>query len=189
MGLFRRALFNLWYFFNPPWDTGVSPPELMDFIESNPPGRALDLGCGTGTNALTLANHAWEVTGVDFAATAIVQARRKARQAGAAVDLRIDDVTQLKGINGTFDLILDMGCFHILSGEAIERYTHNLDRLLAPGGTFLLYGFFRDPQESGTGLVEADLEAVCAQLQLIERQDGTERGIRPSAWFIFRKSA
>lgn len=189
MSLIRRVYFNLWYFFNPPWDTGVSPPELMAFIESHPPGRALDLGCGTGTNVITLARHGWQVTGVDFAATAIAQAKSKARQAGVAVDLQVADVTNLKRFSEPFDLILDMGCFHSLSGDAVRQYAQNLERLLAPGGTFLLYGFFRDQQDGGPGLVEADIVALKAHLALVERQHGTERGLRPSAWFTFRKTA
>jgi methylase of polypeptide subunit release factors len=67
MKIFRKLFFNLWYFRDPPWDTGISPPELIDFINSNPPGKALDIGCGTGTNAIRLAKEGWRVTGVDFA--------------------------------------------------------------------------------------------------------------------------
>lgn len=189
MNLFRRALFNLWYLFNPPWDTGISPPELMAFIESHPPGRALDLGCGTGTNVITLARHGWQVTGVDFAATAIAQAKSKANHAGVAVDLQVADVTNLEGLSGPYNLILDMGCFHSLSGDAVRQYAQTLDRLLAPGGTFLLYGFFRDTQNGGPGLIEADIDALKAHLGLVERRNGTERGLHPSAWFTFRKAA
>ncbi|TMK17193.1 MAG: methyltransferase domain-containing protein [Actinobacteria bacterium] len=51
-----------------PWDTGVTPPEVVDLIEGPAAvaaGRALDLGCGTGTNVRYLAQHGWEATGVD----------------------------------------------------------------------------------------------------------------------------
>ncbi|HZD55845.1 MAG TPA: class I SAM-dependent methyltransferase, partial [Anaerolineales bacterium] len=71
MKILRRIFFNLWYYREPPWDTGISPPELLAFIESHPAGQALDLGCGTGTNVITLARNGWQVTGVDFAPRAI----------------------------------------------------------------------------------------------------------------------
>jgi hypothetical protein len=84
-------------------------------------------------------------------------------------------------------LILDIGCFHNLIGEDISHYIQNLERLLAPGGSFLMYGFFKDPQESEPGLLEDDINRLASYFELVKRQDGTERGWRPSAWFTFRK--
>ena len=114
-GFFRRILFNLWYFRRPPWDSGISPPELMEFIKCNPPGRALDLGCGTGTNVLTLAQLGWQVTGIDFAPRAISIARRKIQSENITANLYVGDVTRLDGIDGPFEFILDLGCFHGLT--------------------------------------------------------------------------
>ncbi len=114
---FRRMSFNLWYFRRPPWDTGITPPELMAFVASRPSGRALDLGCGTGTNAITLAQYGWQVTGIDFAMKAIRLARRKAIKASVVIDFHVGDVTRLEGITGLFDLVLDIGCFHSLTPE------------------------------------------------------------------------
>lgn len=187
MSFFRRLFFNLWYLRKPPWDTGVSPPELLDFIAQHPPGRALDLGCGTGTNVLTLAQHGWQVTGVDFAARAIKKAKKRLRKADVQAELIVDDVTELQGLSGPFDLILDIGCFHGLSEEGVAKYIRNLDRLLAPGGYLLLYGFFKGPEESGTGLLESDLEAIATLLEPIDRKDSTERKLRPSVWMTYRR--
>jgi SAM-dependent methyltransferase len=184
--LFRKFFFNLWYFKNPPWDTGVSPPELLEFIRTHPPGRALDLGCGTGTNVITLAHHGWQVTGVDFARKAILAARAKTRQAGITAPLHVGDVTRLDGINGPFELILDIGCFHTLSEEGKDCYRQNLERLLAPGGTYLLYGFFKTPGGKGIGLEETDLEKLSARFRLTRREDGTNRGDRSSAWLTYQ---
>jgi len=70
------------YYLNgrPPWDTGVTPPELVALVEEHdgPPGRVLELGCGTGTNAVYLARHGWDVTAVDLIDRAVEQAREKA---------------------------------------------------------------------------------------------------------------
>ena len=78
MGWKRRILFGLAYLTgNTPWDTGVTPPEVIRLVQSGElmPGRAVDLGCGTGLNAIYLVRHGWEVTGVDGAAAAIRRAR------------------------------------------------------------------------------------------------------------------
>ena len=80
MNFLRRLQFNFWYFRNPPWDSGITPPELFEFIQSHPAGRAIDIGCGTGTNVITLAKIGWQVTGFDFAARAIQLAKRKAKK-------------------------------------------------------------------------------------------------------------
>ena len=185
MSYFRRLFFNLWYLRKPPWDTGISPPELFDFIEHHPPGRALDLGCGTGTNVITLVQHGWQVTGVDFAARAIKIARKRVEEAGEQAELLVNDVIDLSNLTGPYDFILDLGCFHGLSQDEVVRYSLNLERLLAPGGYFLMYGFIKEPGESGTGLEEKDLEALSALLEVVDRKDGTGRGLRPSAWITY----
>ncbi|MBI5296543.1 MAG: class I SAM-dependent methyltransferase [Chloroflexi bacterium] len=192
MNLFQRLRFNFWYFGSPPWDTGVSPPELFEFIDTHPRGRAIDLGCGTGTNVITLAKAGWSVTGVDFASRAIALARRKTRAAHIQAKLRVGDATRLDGIEGPFDLALDMGCFHNIGDRA--AYLRELDRLLAPGGFWLMYGFVQAPASldgPGTsfGLGEADLELIHQHLTPVHRRDGSDRGSHPSAWFLYQKNS
>ena len=182
--IFHRLTFNLWYYFNPPWDSGISPPELLNFIRENPPGKAIDIGCGTGTNVITLTQAGWVVTGVDFAPRAIRIARRKAQKAGIQADLLVQDASNLKEIHGPFDLALDMGCFHGM-GDKKADYLTELDRILAPGGHWLMYGFFASG--TGPGLAEADLDLVPASMKRIWRQDGFDKQERPSAWFLFQK--
>ncbi len=186
MSLLRRLSFHFWYFGNPPWDRGVSPPELLDFIQKNPPSRAIDLGCGTGTNVITLAQAGWQVTGVDFAPRAIQLAKRKVKAANLKADLRVGDTTNLRGIEGPFDLALDMGCFHGVEDRA--AYLNELTRLLAPGGHWLLYAFFNPaPHPTGPGLGASDLDLISARgLTQVWRQDGVDRRERPSAWFLFK---
>jgi cyclopropane fatty-acyl-phospholipid synthase-like methyltransferase len=186
---FSRIFFNLWYLFKkPPWDTGISPPELLAYLDSHTPGRALDLGCGTGANLVSMAQRGWQVTGVDFAVKAISAARRKARQAGVKVELHVADVTRIDDIHGPFDLILDIGCFHNLDQGGKLRYLANLVRLLAPQGAFLLYAFSTTGDSDATtrsGITPADVERLNQTLRLIQRLDGSERGLRPSAWFMY----
>lgn len=189
MRFVRRLGFNLWYYFQPPWDSGVSPPELLEFIESHPPGRAIDLGCGSGTNVITLARSGWQVTGVDFAPRAISLAKRKAREAEVTANLSLGDVTRLRDITEPFDLALDLGCFHSLSMPERVDYLHSLDRLLAPGGHWLMYGFFKTDAGPGPGLRESDLELASLHLSLVWRREGSDKRGRPSAWFLFQKSS
>jgi SAM-dependent methyltransferase len=182
-------MFSIWYFRRPPWDSGITPPELLEYLESRPArGRAIDLGCGTGTNVITLARMGWQVTGVDFVPKAIELAKGKARKAGVSVDLRVGDVTRLDGISGPFDFALDLGCFHGLTETERSAYLHQLDRLLAPGGTWFMYTFLHSAQDnSGAGLSLDDLQQIQERFQLRSRSDGFDRGDHPSAYFIFDK--
>jgi cyclopropane fatty-acyl-phospholipid synthase-like methyltransferase len=186
---FRRLTFRLWYLFNPPWDTGISPPELQDFIANHSPGKAIDIGCGTGTNVITLAQAGWQVTGVDFVPRAIKTAKRKVKKAGIEAELFVRDVTELEGISGPFDLALDIGCFHTI-GDKKENYLTELDRILAPGGHWLMYGFFNpDSASDSHGLAETDLNQISDSMTQVWRQDGTDRGERASAWFLYQKKS
>jgi cyclopropane fatty-acyl-phospholipid synthase-like methyltransferase len=146
------------------------------------------LGCGSGTNVITLAKHGWRVTGVDFARRAIQLANKKAQQNGVTVNLRIGDVTRLDQIFGPFDLDLDIGCYHSLSVDGRKDYSSKIVQLLSPSGTYLLYVFFKSsPDEIGPGVTEIDINGISQSLQLIQRQDGSERGRRPSAWLTYQK--
>jgi SAM-dependent methyltransferase len=180
----RRAFFSLMYLFSKPrWDTGIPAPELVHTIAHRPPGRALDLGCGTGTNVRYLAEHGWQATGVDFVPSAVAQARRRLRPLPA--DLRVGDVTRLEEMDfpGLFDLALDMGCFHSLSGEGQGRYALGLERWMRPGGIYLLYAWQSAPDGKGSGLAR---EAVEAAFSHGFRLTGYEQGQgRPSAWYYF----
>lgn len=187
MSLLRRLTFNLWYLGTPPWDGYISPPELISYIQQNPPGRTIDLGCGTGTHVITLAKAGWEVTGVDFAHLAIWLAKRKAREHGVKARLLPRDVTHLHGIQGPFDFALDMGCLHAVEDKA--AYLRELKRILAPGGRWLLYAFFKpEDQPEGPGLTSADMSLLENNLHLASRQDGNDSRGRPSGWFLFENS-
>src|SRR5574340_1040746 len=115
----QRILFDIRYLFRPPWDTRISPPELLDYIGSHRAGAALDLGCGTGTNVLTLAAAGWNTSGVDFSRLAICLARRRLRQSGLRARLMAADVTRPLPLAETYDLVLDIGCFYSMSNWAV----------------------------------------------------------------------
>ena len=188
--MLRRLVYGLWYYFHPPWDTGITPLEVVEAIEAPnglPPGRALDLGCGTGTNSLYLARHGWQVVGVDFAGMAIRIARRKARQAGLTADFYVADVTRLDllAIQPPFDLALDIGCFHSLTADARGRYLNGLRRLLRPGARWMLYAF--GPRRRGAMNLGITTEAMKSLSQPDFRLLRVEVGSDPSgpaaAWY------
>jgi cyclopropane fatty-acyl-phospholipid synthase-like methyltransferase len=189
--MIRRFFFELQYLFRrTPWDTGISPPELLAFLESHPPGRALDLGCGTGTNVLTMALKGWKVTGVDFSSRAIRKALQRASDLDLRVDLKKGDVTKLLGVEGPFDLVLDIGCFHSLTREGMTEYASNLSHLLRPAGTYLLYAWIREPQDvTSKSLTLNEIRAFFdGAFEIVDIQLGTDR-YRKSAWFTLRRKS
>ena len=185
----RRLFFQYSYYQKPPWDTGISPPELFEFIENHKPGRAIDIGCGTGTNIITLARAGWQTTGVDFAPRAVHLARKKLMEAGLRADVRVSDATKLHKIYGPYDLALDLGCFHGISEKGQEQYLAQLDRILAPQGFWLIYGFIKpESDRESSGLTEALIGRLSSQLNMISRQEGyDDKRQRSSAWFLFQK--
>ncbi|WP_229873624.1 class I SAM-dependent methyltransferase [Streptomyces cirratus] len=106
-------------------------------------GRALDLGCGPGRNALYLASSGFQVDAVDLSPAAVAWAGDRAREAGADVRFRAGDAFGLVGdeLGGPYDLIYDSGCFHHLPPHRRISYLDVLDRALAPGGHFALTCF------------------------------------------------
>ena len=181
--------FNLAYLQHPPWDTNISPPELLAFIKEHPPGRALDLGCGTGTNVITLTKAGWQATGIDFVPSAIAQARRKARQAKAACTLRVGDVTHLSSDLREQDLTLDIGCFHGLSTSQRAAYLEGVQRTLKPSGHWLVYvHLVAQPEEGRSGITEADVSDLNTHFRLVRREDGQDTARkRASAWLLYQR--
>lgn len=181
----QKFFFTLQYLRHPRWDTGLTPPELIEFTRLRQPGRALDLGCGTATNVIYLAQQGWQASGIDFASRAISIGKKKARQAGIQVDLQVADVTRPLPFDQPFDLILDIGCLHSLPASAREGYFSNLFRLLAKDGTYLLYAFTGEDSNQ-PGLSSQEIDWLSRKLNLIHRQDGSDTAsVRHSSWFTF----
>lgn len=181
--LSSRLFFRLFYLKTPPWDSGISPPELIAFVEKHSPGRALDLGCGTGTNLITLGQHGWQVSGIDFVPKAIRQARRKAHKAGLDVELTVGDVSNPKLYQGSYDLILDMGCYHALTAVQRAQYRKNVSGHLSSRGAYLLYGF---TSEDESRISWRDIAAFEELLTLEKRVDSQDASGPGSAWFWFK---
>jgi len=168
------------------WDSGVSPPELMEFLDNHQPGRALDMGAGTGTNMLSLFQNGWEVIGVEYALRAVMIGRKKLRDNGFPPTLFLKNVTNPLSIEGKFNLIYDIGCFHSLSGEGKEAYKQNLLQYLHIGGSFLIYGFM-ESRIRRNGISKNDINNLKENFLLEKQKEGIDRNVRPSIWMQFKR--
>jgi len=167
-----------------PWDSGVPPPELIEVIEGArrlPPGRALDLGCGTGTTTIYMASNGWQVIGVDFIPRPIRAARAKAVAAGLSVAFLVGDVTRLHEypIEPGFDLLFDQGCFHSLPEAAQPAYAREVTGMARSGATYLLYAFGRQSEVRRRrffpkGVTPDEVRARFSEFELVEARPGTD---------------
>jgi SAM-dependent methyltransferase len=194
--LLQRVWWNLVYLTRKtPWDTGITPPEVRTVVESGQvsPGRALDLGCGTGTNVIYLVQHSFETVGVDLSSRAIAQAQRKIRQARLAKQAQVyaGDVTQLDKlpIEGLFDLALDIGCLHSVDPSARQQYAQGLIRRMQPGGLYLLCAFGPRPGSVGRmGITPEQVAQLFAPaLSVLQVTHGQDQGRVASAWYTLQK--
>jgi SAM-dependent methyltransferase len=99
-----------------PWDTGTPDPQLVEMIESRAiaPGRTLEIGCGTGTNANFLAQHGFNVLGIDISEVAVNRARAKAHR---QCRFEVMDFLAAAPTGGPFEFVFDRGCFHVFDDE------------------------------------------------------------------------
>ena len=182
----RKLLrFNLMYLRQPPWDTGVTPPEVIEVVEGGviPPGRAVDLGCGTGTNAIYLARRGFTVYGVDSALIAILKARRKARRAGVHVHFHVGAVTRLDFLPGPVDFALDIGCLHGLLAEDRPAYAAAVANAFRPGGHYLLYAW---GWRGWAGIEPEEVKHLFGdRMQMVWMRTGEEGGA-PATWYLMR---
>jgi SAM-dependent methyltransferase len=107
------------------------------------PGRALDVGCGSGADAVYLAKRGWRVTAVDAVEKALARARERAAEEGVEVDWIRGDVTSLGGLalEPGFNLLYDFGCLHGLSDSRRRGVAAGLTELAAPGAMLLVLAF------------------------------------------------
>ena len=138
-----------------PWIIEEPPRALVDLVEAGDvrPGRAIDLGCGTGNYAIYLASKGLDVTGVDISPTAIRIARENAKNKGVRCDFVAADVLgNLKDVKGTFDFAYDWELLHHIFPEKRKKYVENIYRILNPRGKYLSVCFSeKDPQFGGSG--------------------------------------
>jgi len=141
------------------WDERYMTDELIWRAEPNrflvkevarmKPGRALDLACGEGRNALWLAERGWQVTGVDFSPVGLAKARRLAVVRRVDVSWLRADVLEWNPPQTAFDLVIVM--YLQLPADARRRVLSRAARALTPGGTLLVVGHDSTNLTEGTG--------------------------------------
>ena len=169
---------------------------LVEDTSPWPPGRALDVGCGSGTSAVYLAAHGWQVTGVDWIAAALDQARQRATRLdpgpGTARFVQADvSRPDFLPDHAPVDLWLDVGCLHGLPHDARPIYAGHVARLLRPGGRLLLYCWGRFERDGViVGLDPDDLGALfgpaLSLLSQVQSRDSVDQA-RPAGWYSFAR--
>lgn len=117
--------------------------ELAQLVEAGRvrQGRAIDLGCGVGREAIYLAQHGFDVTGVDTSPTAIRMAELAAAREGVRVMFVVDDLTDLRHVEGKFDLLVDYGALNDLNRVQRDAYMESVFPLADEGSQFVLMCF------------------------------------------------
>ncbi len=126
----------------PPWDIGHPQKEFIRLAEEGEiGGRVLDVGCGTGENALYLAHLGFEVWGIDGAQSAIKKAREKAKERGIKANFLTGDALKLQSLQKRFDTVIDCGLFHVFTDEERPIFATSLSSVLYPSGRYFMLCF------------------------------------------------
>ncbi len=129
-----------------PWERR-NVPELWRPLFEGPdamePARALDIGCGSGRDAVHLAGHGWRVTAVEFVDKALARAKQRAAEEGVEVQWVSGDVGELGrlGLEPGYRLLYDFGCIQGLPDSARRGAADGMTELAAPGARLLLLAF------------------------------------------------
>ncbi len=138
----------------PPWETGRPSSELRRVLSANrvQPCPAIELGCGTGQNALWLAEQGFDVLAVDVSPLAIQRAREQPVRTGARARFLAADLLDFWQLRGPYRFFFDRGCYHSLHPYGTDGYLRTLDQVLEPGALgLLLAGNADEPEEEFVG--------------------------------------
>ncbi|MEZ6047371.1 MAG: class I SAM-dependent methyltransferase [Planctomycetaceae bacterium] len=122
-----------------PWDSRLVSLELMKVLQEQniQPGRALELGCGTGTNSIYLAKQGFDVTAIDISERALETAAMKAHEANVEVRFILGDLCDLHLVTSPFDFVFDRGCYHCVRKIDLPGFMDTLNKYTHPGSLWL----------------------------------------------------
>ncbi len=126
-----------------PWELGRPRKVLVELVEKGliKKGKALDICCGAGTNAIYLARKGFQVTGIDISYKAVEIAKEKARKVNAKIRFQVQNFLNLTFREGEFDFVFDMGCFHHVKVNDRSTFIKGVYRVLKKGGFYLMVCF------------------------------------------------
>jgi len=136
------SFFNAAYLGTPPWDIGRPQREFVKLAdEGKIIGDVVDLGCGTGENAIMFAARGNRVVGIDSAPLAITKAKAKAKERGSSAEFVVGNALDLAALGSSFDVATDCGLFHTFSDRERNIFEKNLRNILKPGGRYFMLCF------------------------------------------------
>jgi ubiquinone/menaquinone biosynthesis C-methylase UbiE len=134
--------FDQMYQAQAPWDTGRPQPAIVKLAEAGLiRGVVLDVGCGTGENALYLAARGHECWGMDFVPVAISRAKAKAAERRIHAHFLVGNALELSTVGKQFDTLIDCGLFHTFGDAERAAFVRELAGILRPGGWLYLLCF------------------------------------------------
>lgn len=137
---------------SPPWDIGRPQPAFVELVSAGEfnKGSVLDVGCGTGENALYIAENGFSTVGVDLSSRAIVAAKAKANERKLRVDFRLANALSLDFKGGCFDNVIDSGLFHTFNDTDRGSFANEIARVLKADGRYFMLCFSdKEPTDWG----------------------------------------
>jgi len=155
---------------NTPWDSGVPSENLRSLLSEGliKPCRMLEIGCGTGTNAIFLAQEGFDVTAVDISEVAIQRAKKKADEAGVQVKFTVGDITEPPDLGLPFRFVFDRGTYHVVRKTNLAGFQSTLAKVAAHGGYYaVLAGNANDDGPDDKGPPRVVASELCAEIERV----------------------
>jgi SAM-dependent methyltransferase len=178
------------------WDLGGVTPVFESIASELIPGKVCIAGCGSGHDAVMFAHRGFEVTGVDFAASAVKALAAKSEEENADVQILRSDIFSLTpNYDNVFDYVIEQTCFCAINPNRRQEYERLMCKIIKPGGKLIGLWFPLDKiiTDGGPpwGTTIDDVKSIFKNGWIIEREEFPEISVQPrknrEKIIIFRK--